>query len=67
MIEARLPPGLPEAERDSLTLAILAQLIGGLMLSRAVDDRTLSDAILKACRQQAMRAPSAAGADDKNK
>ena len=52
-IEAQLSEGeAPEKER---AIGILVQLIGGLMLSRAVKDEKLSTEILKACRQAAMR------------
>lgn len=36
-------------------LALAGQLVGGIMLSRAVKDGDLSDKILKACRQAALR------------
>ncbi len=52
-IEAQLPAGdAPEKER---AIGILVQLIGGLMLARAVNDEKLSTDILKACRQAAMK------------
>ncbi|HSQ20068.1 MAG TPA: hypothetical protein VLR92_06800 [Blastocatellia bacterium] len=35
-------------------LAIVAQCVGGLMLSRAVKNEKLSDQILKSCRGAAM-------------
>jgi AcrR family transcriptional regulator len=51
-IEARLPRrSTPERER---ALAVVAQCVGGLMLSRAVKNEKLSDLILKACRAAAM-------------
>ncbi len=47
-----LPEGpVPARER---ALAIVAQCVGGLMLSRAVKDEKLSDQILKSCRLAAM-------------
>jgi TetR/AcrR family transcriptional repressor of nem operon len=52
-IEADLPDGLtPQSDR---ALALIAQCVGGLMLSRAVKDEKLSDQILRACRQAAIR------------
>ncbi|MEW6128520.1 MAG: TetR/AcrR family transcriptional regulator [Acidobacteriota bacterium] len=46
------------AKSDTLTnekaIAILVQLIGGVMLARAVDDEKFSNDILKACRQAAL-------------
>jgi TetR/AcrR family transcriptional regulator, transcriptional repressor for nem operon len=52
-IETQLPEGkTPERER---AIAILVQLIGGVMLARAVSDEKLSGDILKACRLAAMK------------
>jgi TetR/AcrR family transcriptional repressor of nem operon len=52
-IEADLPDGLtPQSDR---ALALIAQCVGGLMLSRAVKDGKLSDQILRACRQAAIK------------
>jgi TetR/AcrR family transcriptional regulator, transcriptional repressor for nem operon len=52
-IEADLPDGSsPQSDR---ALALMAQCVGGLMLSRAVKDEKLSDQILRACRQAAMK------------
>ncbi len=50
-IEAVLPAG---ADRD-MALAVIAQCVGGLMISRAVKDEELSNRILKACRAAAMK------------
>ena len=51
-IEALLPESpAPARER---ALAIVAQCVGGLMLSRAVKNEKLSDQILKSCRLAAM-------------
>jgi TetR/AcrR family transcriptional repressor of nem operon len=52
-IESLLPEGTG-AERDR-ALALIAQCVGGLMLSRAVMDEELSNRILKACRNAAMK------------
>jgi len=47
-IEALVPEGsVPARDR---ALAIVAQCVGGLMLSRAVKNEKLSDQILKSCR-----------------
>ena len=52
-IETHLPESkAPERER---AIAILVQLIGGVMLARAVNDEQLSSEILKACRQAAIK------------
>jgi TetR/AcrR family transcriptional regulator, transcriptional repressor for nem operon len=52
-IETQLPESkTPEKER---AIAILVQLIGGVMLARAVNDEQLSSDILKACRQAAIK------------
>lgn len=51
-IESRMPGDI--AEKRPRALAVLAQLVGGLMLARAVNDDGLSDQILKACRQAAI-------------
>jgi TetR/AcrR family transcriptional regulator, transcriptional repressor for nem operon len=52
-IETELPEGkTPERER---AITILVQLIGGVMLARAVSDEKLSVDILKVCRQAAMK------------
>jgi TetR/AcrR family transcriptional repressor of nem operon len=47
---------LPNAREESRerALAIVAQCVGGLMLSRAVKDGKLSDQILKSCRHAAI-------------
>jgi TetR/AcrR family transcriptional regulator, transcriptional repressor for nem operon len=59
-IEAQLSEGsAPEKER---AIGILVQLVGGLMLSRAVNDEKLSTEILKACRQAAMKLSEGEGA-----
>jgi len=49
----RLLPKVPEESRER-ALAIVAQCVGGLMLSRAVKDMKLSDQILKSCRVAAL-------------
>jgi TetR/AcrR family transcriptional repressor of nem operon len=53
----RLEALLPEdsANRHDTALALMAECVGGLMLARAVKDKTLSDRILKACRQGALK------------
>lgn len=50
-IEAVLPAG---AARDR-ALAVVAQCVGGLMISRAVKDEELSSRVLKSCRTAAMK------------
>ena len=49
----RLLPNVGEESRER-ALAIVAQCVGGLMLSRAVKDVKLSDQILKSCRRAAL-------------
>jgi TetR/AcrR family transcriptional repressor of nem operon len=52
-LEALLSTGA--AARQDRALALMAQCVGGLMLARAVKDERLSDRILKACRQAALK------------
>jgi AcrR family transcriptional regulator len=52
-IQAELPED--HATEKERALGILVQLIGGLMLSRAIQDEKLSTDILKACRQAALK------------
>ncbi len=52
-LEALLPEGT--AARRDIALALMAQCVGGLMLARAVKDERLSERILKACRQAALK------------
>jgi TetR/AcrR family transcriptional regulator, transcriptional repressor for nem operon len=51
-IEARLEEG-SSPPRDR-AIALIAQLVGGLMLARALNSETLSNQVLKACRQTAL-------------
>lgn len=52
-LEAKMPASPDLSARDR-TLGLLALFVGGLALARAVDDRTLSDRILLACRRLAL-------------
>jgi TetR/AcrR family transcriptional regulator, transcriptional repressor for nem operon len=52
-IEALLPEGSEHTREHALSL--VAQCVGGVMLSRAVKDQKLSDQILKSCRDAAMK------------
>jgi TetR/AcrR family transcriptional repressor of nem operon len=52
-MESLLPEG--SAHTRETALAVLAQCVGGLMLSRAVKDQKLSDQILKSCRDAALK------------
>ncbi len=55
-IESFLTKDKPDkSDKKDTALALLAQLVGGLMLARAVNDEQLSDHILKACRQAAFK------------
>lgn len=47
---AKLNIASPDAHEDDPRLALFSMMIGGLALSRAVDDSTLSDQILADCR-----------------
>lgn len=49
-IEAQLDAAEPQA-RQSQALAQLSLMVGGMLLSRAVDEAELSDRILAACRE----------------
>jgi TetR/AcrR family transcriptional repressor of nem operon len=46
---------LPEGTDSDTALAVVAQCVGGLMISRAVKDEELSSRILKACRAAAIK------------
>jgi TetR/AcrR family transcriptional repressor of nem operon len=46
---------LPEGATSDTALAVVAQCVGGLMISRAVKDEELSSRILRACRAAAMK------------
>lgn len=52
-IERLLPEGAESARKHALSL--VAQCVGGVMLSRAVKDQKLSDEILKSCRNAALK------------
>jgi TetR/AcrR family transcriptional repressor of nem operon len=52
-IEALLPADSEKAREHALSL--IAQCVGGVMLSRAVKDQKLSDQILKSCRDAAIK------------
>lgn len=46
---------LPAGASSDTAIAVIAQCVGGLMISRAVSDEELSNRILKACRAAAMK------------
>jgi TetR/AcrR family transcriptional repressor of nem operon len=52
-MELLLPEGFPHTRE--IALAVVAQCVGGLMLSRAVKDSKLSDQIIKSCRDAALK------------
>ena len=54
---AKWPPGAGPETQDRV-LAVFALCAGGLMLARAVDDPTLSDRILRACRRLVTAEPA---------
>ena len=49
-LSGRMEPGLKQRQRDEEALAMVASLVGALVLARAVDDPKLSDDILRATR-----------------
>ncbi len=51
-LSGRMEPGLKQRRRDEEALAIVASLIGALVLARAVDDPKLSDDILRATKNR---------------
>ena len=55
----RYVPGDDGLPKDQRATALLALLVGGVLLSRAVADRTFSDRILEACRAFALTAARA--------
>jgi TetR/AcrR family transcriptional repressor of nem operon len=62
---AQLAPLLPTSAMrpsDDAVLALVAGMAGGILLARAVDDPTLSDRILQACREFYMNACAASDA-----
>lgn len=54
MIEDKAPTSPDGLAARDLALALVAMSVGGLLLSRAVRDETLSDTILSACRRLAL-------------
>jgi TetR/AcrR family transcriptional regulator, transcriptional repressor for nem operon len=48
----RLMPFRSSRQREDQALAVAAMLVGGLVLSRGVDNKEMSDRILAACRAQ---------------
>ena len=51
-LSGRLDAGLKPRQRDDEALAVVASLVGALVLARAVNDPALSDSILKATRKR---------------
>lgn len=50
----RYVPGVDGEPREKRAIALLASLVGGVLLSRAVVDKAYSDRILEACRTFAL-------------
>jgi TetR/AcrR family transcriptional repressor of nem operon len=50
LLSGRMGSGLKQRQRDDKALATVASLVGALVLARAVNDRKLSDDILRATR-----------------
>ncbi|MNK54056.1 HTH-type transcriptional repressor BepR [compost metagenome] len=50
LLKDQLDLGDPQ-EREAAALSLLARMVGGMLLARAVDDPELSDRILAACRE----------------
>jgi TetR/AcrR family transcriptional regulator, transcriptional repressor for nem operon len=48
---SKMDAGVKQRQRDEQALAVLASLIGALVLARAVNDPELSDAILRATKK----------------
>ena len=51
-LSSRISPTLMQKQRDEQALAIVASLVGALVLSRAVNDPKLSDDILRATKRR---------------
>lgn len=51
-LSSRMDAGLKPRQRDEQALAIVASLVGALVLARAVNDPKLSDEILRATRKR---------------
>lgn len=60
-LEGLLPQRLQAARRRRRALALMASLVGGLVLARAVEDETLSAEILAAVREELAGRQDAAG------
>jgi TetR/AcrR family transcriptional repressor of nem operon len=52
-VESLLPEG--DVPARTRAMGVIAQCVGGLMISRAVKDEELSNRILRACREAAMK------------
>ncbi|HRD75395.1 MAG TPA: TetR/AcrR family transcriptional regulator [Hyphomicrobiaceae bacterium] len=50
-LSSRMDAGLKSQQRDEQALAIVASLVGAVVLARAVNDQELSDAILRATKK----------------
>ena len=64
-LETLLPDTLSGAARHRRALALMASLVGGLVLARAVDDESLSEDILAAVREE-LQAPPEGGQEAGN-
>ena len=60
---ARHLPGHTKAEKENSAIALMASLVGGLMLARMTDDKKLSDRILKAVGRSIKHSNQPAHAD----
>ena len=49
-LSGRMEPGLKQRQRDEEAIAIVASLVGALVLARAVNDPKLSNDILRATK-----------------
>jgi TetR/AcrR family transcriptional repressor of nem operon len=54
-ILAKFVPGASKAARRRKALAVMSQLVGAMVLARAVDDPALSDEILAAAKAELLR------------
>ena len=54
-LSGRMGSGLKQRQRDEEALAMMASMVGALVLARAVNDAKLSDEILRATRKRLER------------
>ena len=52
LLSDRMGSGLKQRQREEEAIATIASLVGALVLARAVNDRKLSDDILRATKKK---------------